>query len=89
MSQQAVAQDVAAKIVCDNLQALTALTAHTALKPLLPLLLRGGAIGRKLGSLLRNLLALIARRTYRHRENLSKPRAPRQKTHKSMTPKNC
>ena len=68
LSQQAVAQDVAAKIVCDNLQALTALTAHadadlpaterinhayahTALKPLLPLLLRGGAIGRKLGSL--------------------------------------
>ena len=52
--QPAVGQDVATKIVCDNLQALTALTAltaHTALKPLLPLLLRGGAIGRKLGSL--------------------------------------
>lgn len=28
LSQQAVAQDVAAKIVCDNLQALVALTAH-------------------------------------------------------------
>lgn len=30
LSQQAVAQDVAAKILCDNLQTLTALTAHTA-----------------------------------------------------------
>lgn len=29
LTQQAVAQDVAAKIVCDNLQALVALTAHT------------------------------------------------------------
>lgn len=28
LSQQAVVQDVVAKIVCDNLQALTALTAH-------------------------------------------------------------
>ena len=28
LTQQAVAQDVAAKIVCDNLQALVALTAH-------------------------------------------------------------
>jgi hypothetical protein len=28
LSQQAIAQDVAAKIVCDNLQALVALTAH-------------------------------------------------------------
>nr|WP_308605778.1 transposase [Massilia sp. DJPM01] len=28
LSQQAVAQDVAAKIVCDNLQAIVALTAH-------------------------------------------------------------
>lgn len=29
LSQQAVVQDAAAKIVCDNLQVLTALTAHT------------------------------------------------------------
>lgn len=106
LSQQAVVQDVAAKIVCDNLQALTALTAHadadlpdserinhayahTALKPLLPILLLGGKIGRKVGKLLRDLLDLIAGQTYRHRENLSKPRKPGRKPHKSMTQKNC
>jgi hypothetical protein len=106
LTQQAVVQDVAAKIVCDNLQALVALTAqadadlpanerinhayaHTALKPLMPILLLGGKIGRKVGTLLRGLLGLIAGQTYRHRENLSKPRKPGQKPHKSMTQKNC
>jgi hypothetical protein len=106
LSQQSVVQDVAAKIICDNLQALTALTAHakaglpaserinhayahTALKPLLPILLLGGKIGRKVGKLLRDLLALIAGRTYPHRENLSKPRNKGRKPHKSMTQKNC
>lgn len=106
LTQQAVVQDVAAKIVCDNLQALTSLTAHadadlpdsqrinhayahTALKPLLPILLLGGKIGRKVGKLFRNLLDLIAGRTYRHRENRSKPRKQGQKPHKSMTQKNC
>lgn len=102
LSQQAVVQDVAAKIVCDNLQALTALTAHhradlravdrinhaythTALKPLLPALL----FGKKVGKLLRNLLSLIAKQTYRHRENLSKQRKPGNKPHKPMTGKQC
>ena len=106
LTQQAVAQDVAAKIVCDNLQALVALTAHadadlpdnkrvnhayahTALKPLLPILLLGAKIGRKVGNLLRGLLDLIAGRTYRHRENLSKPRHPGRKPHKAMSQKNC
>jgi hypothetical protein len=106
LSQQSVVQDVAAKIVCDNLQALTAMTAHaeadlpdserinhayahTALKPLLPILLLGRKINRKVGRLLRDLLALIARQTYTHRKNLSKPRKPGRKPHKSMTQKNC
>jgi Transposase DDE domain len=106
LTQQAVAQDVAAKIVCDNLQALVALTAHadadlqdnqrvnhayahTALKPLLPILLLGARIGRKVGKLLRTMLDLIAGRTYRHRENLSKPRVPGRKPHKAMSQKNC
>ena len=106
LTQQAVAQDVAAKIVCDNLQALVALTAHadadlpetrrvnhayahTALKPLLPTLLLGAKIGRKVAALLRNLLDLIAGRTYQHRQNLSKPRNPGQKPHKNMSQKNC
>lgn len=106
LTQQAVAQDVAAKIVCDNLQALVALTAHadadlpastrinhayahTALKPLMPILLLGGVIGRKVGKLLRGVLGLIAGRTYRHRENLSKPRKQGPKPHKAMSQKNC
>ena len=106
LTQQAVAQDVAAKIVCDNLQALVALTAHTdahlpddervnhayahtALKPLMPILLLGGLIGSKVRKLLRELLGLIAGRTYRHRKNISKPRNPGRKPHKSMSQKNC
>jgi hypothetical protein len=106
LTQQAVAQDVAAKIVCDNLQALVALTAHadadlpdsqrvnhayahTALKPLLPILLLGARIGRKVGKLMRTMLDLIAGRSYRHRENLSKPRNPGRKPHKAMSQKNC
>ena len=106
LTQQAVAQDVAAKIVADNLQALVAFTAHadadlpagrrinhayahTALKPLMPILLLGGVIGRKVGKLLRGLLNLIAGRTYRHRENISKSRKPGPKPHKAMSQKNC
>ena len=89
LSQQAVVQDVAAKIVCENLQALVSITAHadadlpenkrinhayahSALKPLMPILLLGGKIGRKVGTLVRGLLGLMAGKTYRHRENRSK-----------------
>jgi len=106
LTQQAVVQDVAAKIVCDNLQALVATTAaqdaelpadkrvnhayaHTALKPLLPVLLLGARIGTEVAKMLRTLLDLIAGRTYRHRENRSKPRTPGRKPHKNMTQKNC
>lgn len=102
LSQLAVAQDVSAKVVCDNLQALTALTAHkqadlpdhqcinhayahTAMKPLLPALL----LGRKVTKLLQNLLHLLAKHTYRHRPNKSKPRKPGIKPHKPMTQKSC
>ena len=102
MSQQAVAQDVAAKMLCDNLQALTSLSArdkadlpesvrinrayvHTALKPLLPALL----LGKNVAALLRNVLRLVARHTYAHRENLSKPRKHRPKPHKYLTQKHC
>lgn len=101
-----MAQDVTAKIVCDNLQALVALTAHadadlhdskrvnhayahTALKPLLPILLLGARTRRKVCKLMRAVLDLIAGRTYRHRKNLSKPRPPGRKPHKTMSQKNC
>ena len=106
LTQQAVVQDVAAKIVCDNLQALVALSAHadanlpdskrinhayshTALKPLMPVLLLGGKIGKSVSKMLRYVLDLIATRTYQHRENRSRPRQPSQKSHKTMTQKNC
>lgn len=102
LSQLAVEQDVAAKVLCDNLQALVTLEArttdtlparerinrayvHTALKPLLPALL----LGRKVPRLLRNVLTLIAKQTYTHRENISKPRKSRPKPHKHLTQKTC
>ncbi|WP_306659535.1 IS4 family transposase, partial [Massilia scottii] len=102
LSQLAVLQDFAAKVVCDNLQSLIATSAHeqaqlpehtrinhayahTAMKPLLPALLLGTASLAQLQTLLR----LIAGVTYRHRPDISKPRAQQPKPHKSMTQKPC
>ena len=102
LSQQAVVQDVAAKIMCDNLQTLAALTAHdqadlravdrinhayahTALKPVMPALL----LGKQIVMHLRKLLKLLGKHTYLHRENQSKPRKSRPKSHKFMTQKPC
>ena len=102
LTQQAVVQDVAAKIVCDNLQALTALTAHDSADlravdrinhaythTALKPLLPALLLGKKVGKLLRNLLTLIATQTYRHRESLSKQRKPGNKPHKSLSGKQC
>ena len=102
LSQQAVEQDVAAKIVCDNLQTLTALTAHhSADMPeierinhayahtALKPLLPALLLGKKVAKLLRAVLKLIAKKTYLHRENQSKERKPGSKPHKSMTQKQC
>ena len=102
LSQQAAVQDVAAKVLCDNLQALTSMVAHeganlpesvrinhafahTALKPLLPGLL----LAKKVGKLLRGVLRLIAKKTYRHRAAVAKSGSPGPKPHKYMTQKNC
>ena len=102
LSQQAVMQDVAAKVLCDNLQALTSMVAHeradlpesvrinhafahTVLKPLLPGLL----LAKEVGALLIEVLRLIAKKTCRHRQGVSKPRKPGPKPHKYMTQKNC
>jgi hypothetical protein len=60
--------------------------AHTALEPLLPSLL---LLEKKVDKLLRKLLSLIAKQTYLHRENLSKPRKPGDKPHKPLTGKQC
>lgn len=102
LSQLAVLQDFAAKVLCDNLQALLSLAAqaehalaanrrinraytHTVLKPLLPALL----LGRPIAVLLQDAIALVARRTFLHREGQSKPRKPQPKPHKPLTQKAC
>ncbi len=102
LSQQAVAQDVSAKIMCDNLEAMTTMTAHSAtdltvidrinrayahtvLKPLLPALL----LGKKVAKLLCYALSLIAKETYKHKENQSKVRKSGDKPRKHMTQKQC
>jgi hypothetical protein len=102
LSQLAVLQDVAAKIVADNLQALTALTAHDSADlaavdrinhayahTALKPLLPALLLGKKVVKLLRTVLALIGRQTYIHRENLSRERKPRHKPHKHMSQKPC
>ena len=59
--------------------------AHTPLKPLMPVLL----LGKKVAKRLREVLNLIAKQTYLHRENLSKLRKPKPKPHKHMAQKPC
>lgn len=102
LSQQAVVQDVDAKIMNDNLQALTALTAHdsadlaalvrpnhTYAHSALKPLLPALLLGKAIIKKLRYLLSLIARHTYTHRENQSKERKQGKKQHKYMTQKQC
>lgn len=59
--------------------------AHTAFKPVMPALL----LGKKIAKHLREVLKLLGKRTYLHRENQSKPRKARPKPHKFMTQKAC
>jgi len=102
LSQLAVEQDVAAKVLCDNLQALASLEARGndelpdrerinrayAHTALKPLL-PALLLGKKVAKLLRNVLKLIAKQTYLRQENLSEPRKPRPKPHKHMSQKHC
>ena len=85
LRQHAVAQDADADL--PDSQCVNHAYAHTAFKSLMPILLLSGRIGRNLGKLLRRMLDLIAGRTYRHREDLSKPRYPGRKPHKAMSQK--
>jgi hypothetical protein len=102
LSQQAVVQDVAAKVLTDNLQALTTLTAHrdaelpaserinrAYVHTALKPLLPALLLGMKVEKLLHNVLRLVAQQTYRHQENLSKPHSKGPKPHKPMTQKHC
>jgi hypothetical protein len=98
LSQLAVRHDLAAKVLCDNLQALTSSTAHAEhalaserrinrayAHTVLKPLLPSLLLGLATPTLLSDALALIARHTCRHRKRLSKPRKPRPKPHKFMT----
>lgn len=102
LSQQAVVQDVSAKILADNLQALAARSAHKARElpateginhayafSVLKPLLPGLLLGKKVAKLLCNALQLIARHSYPHRMDRSKKRNTGQKPHKPMTQKPC
>ena len=102
LSQQAVQQDVAAKILCDNLQTLTARAAldqanaepnerinHAFVHTALKPLLPALVLGRQVTKLLNGVLHLIVKRTHRHKEGQSKPRKPGVKSHKPMTQKCC
>ena len=102
LTQQVVQQDVAAKIFCDNLQALTAAAAHAKanlkasarinhafVHAALKLLLPALLLGRPVAKLLNGVLKLLVRKTYTHKEGQSKPRKPRSKPHKFMTQKCC
>jgi len=102
LSHQAVLQDFAAKILCDNLQALITLAAR-AEHPLAPdrrinrayahtvlkPLLPALLLGHAVAALLQQAMELILRRTFKHRPGLSKPRKARPKPHKFLALKPC
>jgi hypothetical protein len=103
LSQLAAMQDFAAKIVCDNLQALTtaAATTQCPIEPtrrvnrayahtvLKPLLPSLLLRFAAAVDLLREAVALIASKTFFNKQGLSKPRKKQAKPHKPMTQKPC
>lgn len=102
LSQLAVSQDFAAKILCDNLQSLLANAAHQSAKlcedrrinhayahSVLKPVLPVILLGKAALDLIQDTIALIARLTYRHRPGRVAPRPARPKPHKFMTQKAC
>lgn len=102
LSQQAVVHDVAAKIMCDNLQALVALATHhqadlraldrinhSYAHTVIKRAMPALLFGKKVAKHLRETFKLLGKHTYLHRENQSKPRKHRPKPHKFMTQKPC
>lgn len=103
LSQLAVAQDFAARVLCDNLQALASLTAREAhatparrrinrayTHTVLKPILPLLLLGvAHAAELLADALGLIAKRTFLHRPGLSKPRPARNKPHKHLIGKAC
>lgn len=102
LSQLAVVQDFAAKIVCDNLQALASQVARETANvtptrrinrgfahSVLKPLLPAQLLGIDATALLLDAVALIARATCFHRPGRSAPRIKQPKPHKPMTQKPC
>ena len=93
---------MAAKILCDNLQALTAAAAHAGanlsasarinhafVHTALKPLLPALLLGKSVAKLLQGMLRLLVRKTHTHQEGQSNPRKPGAKPHKCMTQKCC
>ncbi len=102
LSQLAVCQDFAAKILCDNIQSLLAHAAHRSANldelrrinhayahTTLKPVLPLLLLGLSFADIIQQTITLIARQTYRHRPGRSKPRPQKTKPHKSMTQKAC
>ena len=102
LSHLAVHQDFAAKVLCDNLAAITMQAARKThdvpehrrtnraytYTAITPLL-PALLLGRACSAFLADTLRLIASQTFLHRPGLSKPRKPRQKPHRYMSFKPC
>ncbi|MBR7781866.1 IS4 family transposase [Undibacterium luofuense] len=102
LSQLAVMQDFAAKILCDNLQALACLAAisdeplpegrrinHSYAHTVLKRILPVLLLTSSASLILKEALLLITSHTYRHQEGQSKPRKSSHKPHKYMSHKAC
>ncbi|WP_083370336.1 IS4 family transposase [Chromobacterium sphagni] len=102
LSQLAVMQDFAAKVLCDNLQALACLAAteedplpegrrinHAYAHTVLKRALPAILLISKAIHLIKEACSLIVRHTYFHREGLSKQRKSSHKPHKHLSHKAC
>lgn len=102
LSQLSVMQDFAAKVLCDNLQALACLAAiaenplpkgrrinHTYAHTVLKQVLPAILLVSNAISLLADACLLIISHTYPHREGLSKVRKSLHKPHKHLSQKAC
>jgi len=102
LSQLAVQQDFAAKVLYDNLAAIVTLAARKAhevpshrrtnrayaLTALKPLI-PALLLGRASFDMLQNVITLVASQTFKHRPGQSKPRPARPKPHRHMSFKPC
>jgi hypothetical protein len=102
LTQLAVEQDFAAKVLCDNLAAVFTLAARATRKvpahgptnrayarTALNPLIPALLLGRVYVAMLQNVIKRIADQTFKHRPGLSRPRPDRPKPHKHMGYRAC